>query len=116
MGYEIVPKRDFGRDSKETGFIVTDGMCNIMPGGCWFKTIGQAQDSIHTLIEVGGDANMFWEIEQPFRYQRLGQVSSHETCEYTSGRFTAFIKNHRVVKLVTRNRDGSVTTQEVGVK
>ena len=51
MKYKIVIKRDFGpygywnhknRRNEKTGFVVTDGVCNIMPGATWFRTVEDA--------------------------------------------------------------------------
>jgi hypothetical protein len=71
----IVPKRDFGPqgfliDGKwvKTGWVVTDGLCNVMPGATWFQTVQEAKHAIDILIGVRGDAEMFWEILRPFRH------------------------------------------------
>lgn len=75
----IEPKRDFGDGPGfwmpgagnvgsgnygfvKSGFIVTDGVCNIMPGATWFRTIADACDAIKVLHEVGGDAKAFWRL------------------------------------------------------
>lgn len=66
--YRIVPKRDFGPGPGywmpnagttgrgnygfvKTGFVVTDGACNVAPGGCWFRTIPDAMKFIRQMIE-----------------------------------------------------------------
>lgn len=71
----IAPKRDFGGQaylikgrSVMSGFIVTDGSCNVMPGATWFETVDEAKHAIDVLLAVKGDSDMFWEIMQPFRY------------------------------------------------
>lgn len=75
--FRIVPKRDFGPgpgwwlpDAGNTGtgnyghvkrgFIVTDGLCNVMPGACWFRSIPEALQAIETYCGVHGDAQAFW--------------------------------------------------------
>lgn len=74
MKYHIKVKRDFGRygyyDSKtrrniRTGYVVTDGHCNIIPGACWFKTIEDAFIGIEA-HRITGDAVAFYEV-----YRRL---------------------------------------------
>lgn len=67
--YRIVPKRDFGagpgfwinRAWVKSGFIVTDGRCNIMPGACWFRSIAEAMDALTILLNVGHNADRFWD-------------------------------------------------------
>lgn len=70
----ICPKLDFGGQphlikgrSVMSGYVVTDGVCNVMPGACWFETIEQAKHGIDVLIAVRGDSDMFWEIMQPYQ-------------------------------------------------
>lgn len=75
--YRITPKRDFGNGPGywmpnagttgtgkyghvKHGFVVTDGMCNIMPGAMWFRTIPSAIAALGILIDVHGDAQAFW--------------------------------------------------------
>lgn len=53
-GLIIKPKQDFGPDSNETGFVITDGCCNVMPGATWARTIEQAIQLINCYIEAGG--------------------------------------------------------------
>jgi len=69
--FRIVPKRDFpcvhgmrgfydrGRWITK-GFVVTDGVCNIMPGATWFETIPEALKAIEIFCGVQGDAKAFW--------------------------------------------------------
>ncbi len=76
--FRIVPKRDFGNGPGwwlpnagttgtmkygfvKSGFVVTDGVCNIMPGACWFRTIPEAMRAIRIYLEVGalGDVQSF---------------------------------------------------------
>lgn len=77
--YRIVPKRDFGSGKGfwlpgvpggvgslsygfvKSGFVVTDGFCNIMPGATWFRTVEEAMEGLATLIEVNFDAKAFWD-------------------------------------------------------
>ena len=72
--YKIKIKRDFGRygyyDSKtrkniRTGFVVTDGICNIIPGACWFKTVEEAMLGVEVHMKTGD--TMAWHGE----YRRL---------------------------------------------
>lgn len=62
--YKIKVNRDFGRYgwydaetrtcNRRDGFVVTDGLCNIIPGACWFKTIEDAMLGIKAHI-ISGD-------------------------------------------------------------
>ena len=105
-GYTIQPKLDFGVDSTETGFVVVQSGCNAMPGATWFKSVPEAKSAIDILIRVKGDAVRFWEIMQPFEYGRLGQRADFENGVCRSGRYTALIKNFKVIELRTTSRDG----------
>ena len=65
--FRIVPKRDFSGNGfwisghwVKSGFIVTDGFCNIMPGATWFRSIADAMNALEVFIEVGGNAAKFW--------------------------------------------------------
>lgn len=67
--YKVEVKRDFGGQVwlvngkyVNTGFVVTDGICNIMPGAAWFSTIEQALFALKILVEVNFDAPKFWEV------------------------------------------------------
>lgn len=59
--YHIKVKRDFGSGPGwlingryvRTGFVVTDGFCNIMPGATWFLSIADAVRAIHILALHG---------------------------------------------------------------
>lgn len=70
MRYRIVAKRDFGngpgfwinRQWVKTGFVVTDGFCNIMPGAAWFRTVADAMDALAILIEAKHDGPTFWNL------------------------------------------------------
>jgi hypothetical protein len=71
----IEPKRDFGGQPHlingkmvMKGWVVTDGTCNVMPGATWFTTVKRAKYAIDVLIAVQGNAQMFWEIMQPFQH------------------------------------------------
>lgn len=77
--YRIVPKRDFGSgkgfwlpgvpggkgtDSYgfvKSGFVVTDGLCNVMPGATWFRTVADAMKAIEIYASVRGVASDFWQ-------------------------------------------------------
>lgn len=76
--YRIVPKRDFGSGKGfwlkgagetgtdkygwvKTGFVVTDGICNIMPGATWFRTVAEAIAALDIYVSVRGNAAEFWE-------------------------------------------------------
>ena len=70
MKYKIVIKRDFGpygywnpqtRRTEKKGFVVTDGVCNIMPGAAWFRTVEDAMRAVRIFVETGGDASAFWQ-------------------------------------------------------
>ena len=61
--YQIVPKLDFGlygywnpetRRNEKIGFVVTDGICNIIPGACWFRTEEEANIGIEA-HKITGD-------------------------------------------------------------
>ena len=69
--WRIVPKRDFGIgpgfciDGKwvKSGYVVTDGFCNVMPGAVWFRTVAQASEALVIYVEVAeevGDSDEFW--------------------------------------------------------
>jgi hypothetical protein len=66
--FRVVPKRDFGSgpgflingDWVRHGFVVTDGMCNIMPGATWFQSIPEALDALAVYCGVHGNADLFW--------------------------------------------------------
>lgn len=77
MRYRIVPKRDFGSGPGywlpgagsvgtekyghvKRGFVVTDGLCNIMPGATWFRTIPDAMLAINIHMQTG-DTMAFWD-------------------------------------------------------
>lgn len=66
--FRIVPKRDFGSHGflingqwVKTGFVVTDGLCNIMPGATWFQTVAEAMRALRIYRAVNGDAARFWQ-------------------------------------------------------
>ena len=67
--FRIIPKRDFGsgngfwidRQWVKSGFVVTDGICNVMPGATWFQTIPEAMRAIRILVEADGNAKLFWQ-------------------------------------------------------
>lgn len=101
----IEPKRDFGPvghfiDGKyvKKGWLVTDGgICNVMPGATWFRTIKDAKHAIDVLIAVRGNVDMFWEIMQPFQ-ETPGMKAedaghSKETATASKGRHWARYEN-----------------------
>lgn len=107
-GYSIQLKRDFPKggaliDGKiiTRGWVVIKNSCNIMPGATWFRSITKAKHAIDVFIKSGGDADLFWELMQPFEYTHIGQVASIEKGEIEKGRFKAIIKNYRVAQLIT---------------
>lgn len=78
MRYRIVPKRDFGSGRGywlpnagntgtgkygfvKRGFVVTDGICNVMPGAAWFQTIPEAMRAIRVHMQTG-DTMAFWDL------------------------------------------------------
>ncbi len=84
-GLQIELKRDFPVNSAQTGYVITDGVCNVLPGATWAKTPSQARALIDAYIEAGGpiqketesyneffsrlmrepvDSNKFWGIVQ----------------------------------------------------
>jgi hypothetical protein len=70
-GYKIVPKRDFGNQPYlvngcvyKKGYVITDLVCNIMPGATWSHSVIEAKamiDTLHESIETGKD---FWELHR----------------------------------------------------
>ena len=72
-GYSIKPKKDFGTQGfliegkwVKKGYVVVKDGCNAMPGATWFRTVAEAEEAIDVLIAVDGDAELFWELLQPF--------------------------------------------------
>jgi len=68
-GFTIKPKLDFGRygfliNGKwvTTGWVVTDGFCNVLAGATWSRTIAGAKNLILAHIESKGNADLFWKI------------------------------------------------------
>lgn len=77
--YRIVPKRDFGAGPGfllphvpggigtlsygfvKSGWIVTNGFVNVMPGACWFRSIDDACRGIRALEASAGDPVKFWD-------------------------------------------------------
>lgn len=70
MKHHITPKRDFGSGKGflingewvKSGFVVTDGFVNVMPGATWFRTIPEALRAIEVLQKCGEDRSKFWQI------------------------------------------------------
>ena len=62
--YYIIPKVDFGNfvGARPIGFVVTDGICNVMPAACWFKSIESAETGIKALEMAKGNSDEFWNI------------------------------------------------------
>lgn len=50
MGYTIVEKRDFPKDSPMSGFVVTKNGANPMPGACWFDDVQKAKKGIAAYV------------------------------------------------------------------
>ena len=59
--YEIRVKQDVGRygyynsktrRNERTGFVVCQGIVNVIPGACWFKTIEEAMRFVRAAIQV----------------------------------------------------------------
>lgn len=83
-GYQITEKRDFGPHGFlidgvriREGLVVTDGACNVMPGGTWFRDTESAKRAVDVLEdEFGGppridfkenphyDNERFWSLVQ----------------------------------------------------
>lgn len=70
--YRVVPKMDFGAGKGflikgewvKRGFVVTDGICNVMPGAAWFLSIADALAAIpvyHEWKQSGAHSDVFWE-------------------------------------------------------
>jgi hypothetical protein len=83
MKYQIKVKRDFGSGPGywlpgagdtgtgkygfvKSGFIVTDGLCNIIPGACWFRTLDEAMDGIRAHM-IAGDTMAWYKEYRRFR-------------------------------------------------
>lgn len=68
--YRIQPKRDFGSSKGflingqwvKSGFVVTDGFCNVMPGATWFQTVADAFRAIVIWELAGKCADEFWRL------------------------------------------------------
>jgi hypothetical protein len=75
--FRIVPKRDFGSGPGywmpnagttgtgkygfvKHGYVVTDGLCNIMPAATWFQSIPEALDALAIYCGVHGNGQQFW--------------------------------------------------------
>lgn len=75
--YRIVPKRDFGSGNGfrlpitdengvtkygwvKSGWIVTDGFCNVMPAATWFRTIPDAIRALGIWLDCK-TSDEFWE-------------------------------------------------------
>jgi hypothetical protein len=90
-GLHIEPKRDFGRNGG-TGWLVTDGVCNVLPGATWAHSIegavqladdyimagglGRTDNQVH--IDDNAVAPVFW------RLVRARQEADRTTCETRS--------------------------------
>ncbi|MFS0841306.1 hypothetical protein [Paenibacillus sp. 1P03SA] len=68
-GYTIKPKLDFGKlhwivrgNDIRRGYVVTDGIVNVMPGATWFCSTIEARVAIETLIEAKETGSDFWEL------------------------------------------------------
>ena len=76
-GFHIVPKLDIGHPGfliegkwVKTGWVVTDGHCNILPGATWAQTVEGAKSLIRAHIKSHGDAPKFWEIVKETAHER----------------------------------------------
>lgn len=75
--YRIVPKRDFGSGPGywmpnagnhgtqnygwvKSGWIVTDGFCNVMPAATWFRTIPDAIEAFGIWLDCE-TSDEFWQ-------------------------------------------------------
>lgn len=76
--YRIKPKRDWPRygfydaatrTNIKTGYVVTDGVCNVMPGATWFRTVADAFLAIE-VHKVTGDTQAFWAAYDAAKAQR----------------------------------------------
>lgn len=82
-GYRVYRKRDFGRlgnwneDGTPKGYVITDGICNVMPGATWSKTLDGAINLVDNLITTAeradGNSDVFWYIT----HKRLGKNVDH---------------------------------------
>lgn len=75
-GYTIVEKQDFGQYgfnisgfSVRHGYVITDGLCNVMPGGTWALTVSDAMRMIDDYIESrnyerGNGEHPFWALNR----------------------------------------------------
>ena len=69
-GYKIEPKRDLGSHPYHRsnggviykGYVVTDGICNVMPGATWAHSVVEAKAMVDVFIESNGDSAKFWEL------------------------------------------------------
>lgn len=68
-GYKIQPKLDFGGQSYQgagyihsKGYVVSDGCCNVLPGGTWSHDVVGAKVMIDSLIESKETGKKFWDI------------------------------------------------------
>ena len=69
-GLHIVPKLDFGSKAflidghfTKHGYIVTDGLCNVMPGAIWFQTVAEAKLGIDIYhLTITGKSVKFYEV------------------------------------------------------
>lgn len=56
--YKIVPKKDFGREGYldsdgnllTAGWVITDGVCNVVPGAGWAATLREAARMVGALM------------------------------------------------------------------
>lgn len=68
-GFEIVPKKDFWIQPHQDcggiykkGYVVTDGISNVMPGAAWARSVVEAKAMVDALVEAGEDSDKFWQI------------------------------------------------------
>lgn len=112
-GYRIQPKLDFGPvgylvNGKyvKKGYVVTDGVCNVMPGATWFQTVSEARKAVDILIAVGGEnaSELMWEIMHGLPAFPGQKVAPQADCIATRGRFTWKIAGGVVTELEVKPR------------
>ena len=76
FGYTIQPKRDFGKlpflingRMVSSGWVVTDGICNVLPGATWAETIDQAKQLVRMYIQADYNADLFWQLVKAKKWE-----------------------------------------------
>lgn len=91
-GYEIHEKKDFGSKPflidgfmVAHGYVVTDGICNVIPGAGWFLTVQDALTGIDDLIAAGDCSDTFHALRKARREGRERQsMTENEYIEITA--------------------------------